>query len=334
MNELDYFLLGKNTSAVNYEIVHNLIFSDLLAEKELQELILGEALENAYQVEREYVGGLFDIALLQDNEPVAVIELKVVSGLHKGQIERQLDYIKKTQEGLLIYCLIGVSGVENLAWHELKMHEEPFVRRFTTVDLLRFFENVKRDIWSDAKRGLFNSYKNALERQWDYFENAYGNETANDYFRYLSFYHHVSKALTDSKVSTHIYSLNNRAGISYILNVYNSWLRIQYKGFKFRLFHELNASKSSQGAILHEVKLYSEPNPSMNWKKKELARLIIDELSAMCPALTTKPQRVSKYMILFRTEIGFIGADQIYPAADFLVSIHKSIQKVKDLWPS
>lgn len=310
------------TTSLNFERTHQLILQCLFNDPLFLKIATGVSAEG-YRVVLEPVRGLFDIGIFDAGDnAISLMELKMWSSLSGPQLERQWKYLELEQcPGA--HILLGTSDLqfhregeyddisETTSGHSCKVGYKELI---TILD--RF---VQQSPAVEAITIIANDYKNALQQQADYLNNAWLDESANLHLRSYSTYQKIRKYLLDE--SFYIYTVNNAGGNAHILNDDNSWTEFSYKGYEFKIYQEILDLK-----LMIRIESFGAPYGVKTSLKQEVIKLLQEKDTHQLPwsfsSHTSKYHKIAIYHPSFKTE------EDCRKVADIMKSLNPVIKAI------
>ncbi|PTQ92428.1 hypothetical protein C8P68_11228 [Mucilaginibacter yixingensis] len=313
-----------NTS-LKFERTHQLILQCLFNDALFLKAATGLEVENP-QVVLEPVKSLFDIGILDpDGNMICLIELKMWSNLSNAQLERQRRYLELTQcPG--VHILLGASDLQfyrDESYDDIAEFSDQRSCKVGYKELISILERFASLSPAGAPITIIaEDYKEALQKQEKYINDAWLDSSASLHLRSYSAYSKIRKYLINE--AFYIYSVNNPGGTAHILNDDRSWTEFLYQGHKFKMYQEILDLK-----LMIRIESFGAPNAVKTSLKQRVIQLLQqkdpNQISWSFSSRTSKYHKIAIYHPVMKTEV---DCEQVATIMRSLNAIIKDIVRI------
>ena len=333
-------------TAIDYEQTHQLLLELFLKDASFRKLLLQIDVKGV-EIVREPERGLFDLAVKENGEYIAMLELKAWGTLEDHQLKKQVEFLKK-HHLLGYYVLFNTSDISHYkyeSYDNLKdrakwlIGEKNNTGIYSQVHKIGFLEMSKVlqsfNPQSVEIKELKDAYFNELSNKYEWLTNCYQDQGDNSIFKSFSKFFQVQKCVP--KLATKIKTVSNRGETKVIMLDDGTWIYVSFKGHDFQLYHELH---DAHGVIQHQIRGYNDD------------KVVPRDIRHQFRAVFTKMMRESeldsigwdykgqnrKYIILARRDLqldsltDFEREGKIYLKVNTV--LHKLAEELKKRWVS
>jgi hypothetical protein len=238
------------------ERIHQFVLQSLLFDPLFVQILTGIQLNSKPEVLWEPVKGMFDLGIKSNGKILCLFELKMWSDLSDGQLDKQMDHLRKEKiPGF--HILLGTSDLQfyrGADRDDIAIRTKKNSVKIGYAELVHSLETyISTAGHQQAIMKMASDYKSALVSQRNDLDNAWLDNSPHSKKHCYSLYNKIRSFLL--KEGFKIHSVNNNGGASHVFNDQRSWFRLKYQGFDFEVYQEMLDDE-------YMVRIYNENAPA------------------------------------------------------------------------